>query len=74
MKLQTMKICDAKSQDLSTKMTVISANIEGLTATTASMLSYMCKGEHCHCLCLQETHRAPHLVRPQITGMTLIDE
>ena len=47
-------------------MTVISANIEGLTE--------MRKREHCHCLCLQETHRAPHLARPKITGITLIVE
>ena len=26
------------------------------------------------CLCLQETHRAPHLGRPKITGMTLVAE
>ena len=38
------------------------------------MLSEMCKREHCHCLCLQETHRAQHLARPNITGMTLIAE
>ena len=55
-------------------MTVISANIEGLTASKASMLAEMCKREHCHCLCLQETHRAPHLARPKITGMTLVAE
>ena len=30
--------------------------------------------EHCHCLCLKETHRAPHLARPKIPGMTLIAE
>ena len=38
------------------------------------MLSEMCKREYCHCLCLQETHRAPHLARPKIPGMTLIAE
>ena len=60
------------SQSLSTPLTVISVNIEGLTASKASMLSEMCKRAHCHCLCLQETHRAPHLARPKIPGMTLI--
>ena len=30
--------------------------------------------EHCHSLCLQETHRAPHLAMPNIPGMTLIAE
>ena len=71
-KLQTMKMSDR--QDLSTVMTVISANIEGLTASKASMLPEMCKREHCHCLCLQKTHRAPHFARPKITGMTLVAE
>ena len=65
---------DANSQNLSTTITVISANIEGLTASKASMLSEMCKREHCHCLCLLETHRAPHLARSKITGMTLVAE
>ena len=64
----------ANSQSLATALTVISANIEGFTATKASMLSEMCKREHCHCLGLQETHRAPHLAKPKIPGMTLIAE
>ena len=55
-------------------LTVISTNIEGLTASKVSMLSEMYKREHCHCLCLQETHRAPHLARLKTPGMTLIDE
>ena len=63
---------DANSQDLSRAMTVISANIKGLTASKASMISEMCKSEHC--LCLQETHRTPDLARPKITGMTLVAE
>ena len=62
------------SQNLSTAMTVISANIEGLTAAKASILSDMCKRECCHCLCLQESHRATHLSRPKIAGMTLVAE
>ena len=69
-----MKMSDSNSQELSTAMTVITANIEGLTVSNASMLSEMCKREHCHCLCLQETRRAPHLARSKITGMTLVAE
>ena len=30
--------------------------------------------QHCHCLCLQETHRAKDQVRPNIPGMTLLAE
>ena len=52
-------------------MTEISANIGGVTASKASMLSEMCKTGHCQCLCLKETHRAPDLARPKITWMTL---
>ena len=55
-------------------MAVISANIEGLTASKASMLTEMCKREHCHCVCLHDTHIAPHLAKPKITGMPLIAE
>ena len=61
-------------QSLSTALNVISANIKGLTVSKASMLSEMSKREHCHCLCLQETHIAPHLARPKIPGITLIAE
>ena len=62
------------SQSLSTALTVISANIEGLTAAKASILSEMCKRECCHCLCLQDTHRSTNLPRPKIAVMLLVFE
>ena len=65
------------SQSLSTALTVISANIDGLTDAKASILSEvseMCKRECCHCLCLQETHRSTNLPRPKIDGMLLVVE
>ena len=62
------------SQSLSTALTVISANIEGLTAAKASILSEMCERECCHCLCLQETHRSTNLQRPKIAGMSFVIE
>ena len=62
------------SQSPSVSMTVISANVEGLTASKASILSVMCKEQYCHCLCLQETHRSKDLARPRIPGMALIAE
>ena len=62
------------SQSLSTALTVISANIEILTASKASILSEMCKKERCHCLCLQETHRPTNLSTPKIAGMPLVAE
>ena len=55
--------------------TVISANVEGLSANKASIHpSELCKIQHCHCLCLQETHRAKDQARPKIPGMTLVAE
>ena len=64
------------SQSLSGAMTVISANVEGLSANKASILSEVCKIQHCHCICLQETHRAKDQAqaRPKIPGMTLVAE
>ena len=55
-------------------MTVISANNEGLSANKAPILSELRKIQHCHCLCLQETHRAKDQARPKIPGMTLVAE
>ena len=54
-------------------MTVISANVEGLTPSKASILSAMCK-QHCQCLCLQETLRSNDQPRPMIPGMALVSE
>ena len=60
------------SQSPSRAMTVISANVEGLSANKASILSELCKIQHWHCL--QETHRAKDLAMPKIPGMTLVAE
>ena len=63
------------SQSLSTALTVITANIEGLTAVKDSILSEICyKREYCHCLCLQETHRSTNLPRPKMAGISLVVE
>ena len=64
----------SSSQGLSSALTVIYANIEGLSAVKASMISALCKEQHCHCLCLQETHRSERKARPRIPGMTLVEE
>ena len=60
------------SQSPSRAMTVISENVEGLSANKASILSELCKIQHC--LCLQETHRSKDQARPKIPGMTLVAE
>ena len=52
------------SQSSSDTLIVISANIEDLTVNKASILSELCNDKHCHCLCLQETHRAKDQARP----------
>ena len=62
------------SQSTLRAMTVISANVEGLSANKASILSELCKIQHCHCLCLQETHRAKDQARPKILRITLVAE
>ena len=62
------------SQTPSSALTVITAYIEGLSAVKASMISDLCKEQHCHCLCLQETHRGARKARPRIPGMTLVAE
>ena len=60
------------SQSPSGAVTVI--YVEGPSANKASILSELCKIQHCHCLCLQETHRAKDQARPKIPGMTLVAE
>ena len=62
----------SNSQIIDTVLIVISANIEGLTANTTSMQSEMYKDKPCHCLCLQETHRANNQARPKVQVMTLV--
>ena len=62
------------SQSSSDALIVISANIEGLTANKASILSEFFKDKHYDCLCLQETHRAKNQARPSIPGMALAAE
>ena len=60
------------NQSLFSALTVISANIEGLSAVRASMISNLCKEQHCHSLYLKETHRGARKARPRIPGMTLV--
>ena len=62
------------SQSISSALTVISANINGLSNVKASMLSDLWKEEHFHCLCLQKTHWGARKARPIISGITLAAE
>ena len=62
------------SQSPSVAMTVICANVVGLTVSKASILSVMYMEKDCHCLCVQETHRSKDQARPRIPGMALVAE
>ena len=62
------------SQGPSVAMTVISANVEGLTDSKPFILSLLCKEQHCHCLCVQETQRSQYQTWPRIPGMALVTE
>ena len=72
--IQSHTMYAVNSQSLFTALTVISANIEGITSSKASILSMMCKRERCHCLCLKEAHRHTHFLRIHIAGMSLVAE
>ena len=69
---QTINMSAIHSQSSSDALILISANIEGLTANKASILSEVCMDKHCHCLCLQQTHRSKDQARPSIPGMALV--
>ena len=72
--IQSHTMSTVHSQSLFMALTVISVNIEGPTASKASILSEMCKRERCQCLYLQETHRPAYLPMPNIAGMSLVAE
>ncbi|XP_047989047.1 uncharacterized protein LOC125228503 [Leguminivora glycinivorella] len=55
-------------------LTIISVNIEGISAEKEYILSDMCMYNKCDILCMQETHRGPDNCRPTIEGMVLIAE
>ena len=61
-------VCSTQSESFE------SNDVEGISTNKASILSELCKIPHCHCLCLQETHRAKDQARPKIPGMTLVAE
>ena len=55
-------------------MTVISLNIEGLSAAKEDLIAKMCFKHKCSVLCLQETRCGPQSYRPRVNGMTCIAE
>ena len=55
-------------------MTVISLNIEGLSAAKEDLIAKMCFKRKCSVLCLQETHRRPQSHRLKVSGITCVAE
>ena len=51
-------------------LTIISANVEGLTSSKEELFANICKDHHCDVLCLQETHCGTTHKRPKIDCMT----
>ena len=55
-------------------MTLISANIEGLSPPKRDLIAKLCSEHNCQVLCLQETHKGSYNNRPNITGMKMAIE
>ena len=55
-------------------MTVISLNVEGLSAAKEDFIAKMCFKHKCSVLCLQETHHEPQSHRPRVNEMICIVE
>ena len=55
-------------------MSVISLNVEGLSAAKEDLIAKMYFKHKCNVLCLQKTHRGPQSHRPKVNGMTCIVE
>ena len=64
----------APSKACSNDITEIPVNIEGISVNKASMLSELCKREHCNCPYQQETHRSSDYTKPKIAGLSLVAE
>ena len=55
-------------------LTIMSFNIEGLSAAKQQLVADLSKKHECAVLCIQETHRGPDDIRPNIPGMELAIE
>ena len=51
-------------------LTIMSANVEGLSSSKEELFTNICKDHHCDALCLQEIHRGTTHKRSKIHGMT----
>ena len=55
-------------------MTIISANIEGLSSSKRDLIAKFCCEHNCQVLCLQETHKWQNNNMPPIIGMKMTIE
>ena len=55
-------------------LTIMSFNIEGLSAAKQQLVADLSKKHECAVLCIQETHRGTDDIRPNIPGMELAIE
>ena len=69
-----MPLLGQSSPSLGPALTVLSANIEGLSSAKEQILAELCSNLHCDVLCLQETHRGSNNNRPSIPGMVPVIE
>ena len=55
-------------------LTIMSFNVEGLSAAKVQLIADLGKRHLCAVVCIQETHRGPDAIRPSIPGMDLAIE
>ena len=55
-------------------LTIMSFNIEGLSAAKQQLVADLSKKHECAVLCIQETHHGPDDIRPNIPGMEIAIE
>ena len=55
-------------------LTVMSFDVEGLSAAKQQLVADLSSKHQCAVICMQETHRAPNDIRPNVPGMDLAIE
>ena len=50
-------------------LTIISANVKGVSCSKEELIANICKDHHCDLLCIQETHRGTTHKCPKFHGM-----
>ena len=50
-------------------LTIMSSNVEGLSAAKQQLVADLSSKHRCAVVCMQETHRGPNDIRPNVPGM-----